>query len=764
MKNFAGIYAIALLSVLLATIIRYLIDPYVGERAAFATYYVAVILAAWQGGMGPALVALGLGGFLASYLFVGPIGTPGFQNLPEILGFSVYLAGGFFIAYITEAQRRAFRERALLAALAEERLRQLEKEYQDRQREKRRVEVILTSIGDAVIAADTAGRVEFMNPVAQSLTGWSESEAYGQPLETVFHIVNDETGTRVESPVSKVLREGKIVGLANHTLLIAKEGRGIPIDDSGAPIREEAASINGVVLVFRDVTERKLAEAALRESEARFRRIADSNLIGIAFWDMPGVVREANDAYLMLAGRTREELASNGGFSWADLPPPELRERDEEAIREALRTGASNVYETEYVHRDGKRVPVMAGLAPVGESVGKWVAVVIDISERKKLEAQLLHAAKLESLGVLAGGIAHDFNNLLTGILGNASLLQQEVPEHSAAGVLVHNVIGAGERAAKLTAQMLAYSGRGRFVIEPLDFSRQVSEITALLGASLPKNVQLGLDLASDLPLVEADAGQVQQLVMNLVINGAEAIGPEGGMVEIATREEQIEDGGLPAFPGGETLRAGRYVVLDVHDSGHGMDEATQAKIFDPFFTTKFTGRGLGLAAVLGIVRGHKGAIRVSSSPGSGSTFRVLFPASGHSAAVEAPAAVESLFGHGTILVVDDEEVIRRTARNALEKYRYTVVEATNGREAVELFEKEPDRFAAILLDMTMPVMGGEQALKHLRAIRPSIRVLASSGYSAMEAVKQFGQGLAGFVQKPYTAESLARSVKAALR
>jgi CheY-like chemotaxis protein len=309
---------------------------------------------------------------------------------------------------------------------------------------------------------------------------------------------------------------------------------------------------------------------------------------------------------------------------------------------------------------------------------------------------------------------------------------------------------------------MLAYSGKGRFVVEHIDLTQRVRDTLPLIRAAIPPNVEMKLDLAGELPPVEADASQIQQVVMNIIINGAEAI-PEGkrGTVTIRTRLQKIgatEDDGLAA---------GSYVVFEVTDTGVGMDEETKSRIFDPFFTTKFTGRGLGLAAVLGIVRGHRGSIHVSSSPGEGATFRVLLPAVQTApAAISAPggAIAEEARDGGVVLVVDDEQMVRSLAKNALERHGFTVLLAENGARGLDVFQQERERIQCVVLDLTMPVMNGEEALARMKAVRPCIPVLLSSGFNEAEAVRRFeGKGLAGFLQKPYKAAGLVEKVRAVL-
>jgi len=387
--------------------------------------------------------------------------------------------------------------------------------------------------------------------------------------------------------------------------------------------------------------------------------------------------------------------------------------------------------------------------------------------ERRDLEEQLRQAQKLESLGLLAGGVAHDFNNLLTGILGNASLIAEIWSPPDDVRMLLDEVVRASERAADLTRQLLAYAGKGRFVLEPVDLSELVREIIGLVHVSIAKKVRVELALAEGLPAIEADANQIRQLAMNLVLNAAEAVGDAPGRVSIATGVRSFDAPRSRRTIPGAGLPPGDYVYLEVEDTGCGMDDDVRKQIFEPFFTTKFTGRGLGLAAALGIVRGHDGDLDVESAPGKGSRFEVLFPAG----ARQAPQAgtgprVErwELAGSGVILVVDDEILVRRAAKAALQQYGYTVFEAADGRAGVELFRAMRDRIGLILLDLNMPVMGGEEASVLIKSIRPDVPVIISSGFDEQEAARRFaGQSAGDFIQKPYTAAGLAGKVKAVL-
>ena len=388
-------------------------------------------------------------------------------------------------------------------------------------------------------------------------------------------------------------------------------------------------------------------------------------------------------------------------------------------------------------------------------------------TERKRAEERLRQSQKLESIGLLAGGIAHDFNNLLVGVIGSASLAQDLVPPGHPATELMERIVKAGEQAAHLTRQMLAYSGKGQFLIEAVNLSDVVRETSELVQPSISKNIVLHLNLAEDLPLVQADRSQFQQVFMNLAINAAEAIGDKTGLIAVRTGSQQVDKRYIHDELQGAEIEPGAYVYLEVRDTGCGMDAPTKSKIFDPFFTTKFTGRGLGLAAVAGIVRGHKGAISVSSAPGKGSRFLVLFRVEEARASALRPMArqTEKLRGSGTILVVDDEAVVRQVARQALERSGYEVLLAEDGPAAVDVFKHHHGQIALVVLDAGLPGMSGQDTLLELEKISADVNVVVSSGRGERETLDLFaGHTLAGFIEKPYTGRRLVERVAAAIR
>ena len=522
---------------------------------------------------------------------------------------------------------------------------------------------------------------------------------------------------------------------------------------------EQEGRIGLILLAFEDITDRKHA------AEARYRRLFEAAKDGMLIVDAETAeVTDANPFIETLFGYRREELV---GRRLCQLEPfrdvPDVTSMLERARGQDVARFPDLLLKS----KSGRSIPVEVVANEYVEGERRVIQFNIrDVTERKRFELQLQHTQKLESLGLLAGGIAHDFNNLLAGIMGNASLGLVELPDSAPVRRYLREILSASQRAANLTRQMLAYAGKGRFVVERIDLSQLVREVEPLIHTSVPKMVAVQLDLAADLPAIEADPGQIQQLVMNLIINGAEAIGegqPGAVLIRTEVRDLHAEDI-QREFPD-DRLGPGAYVGIEVRDSGSGMDEATKSRIFDPFFTTKFQGRGLGLAAASGIVRAQRGAIRVYSSPCRGTSFYVLFPAVAAKADDHIPRilATETPAG-GTILFVDDEDTLRLFAKSALERNGWRVLLAENGAEGVRLFEEYRDHITVVILDMTMPVMGGEEALERIKGIRTGVPVIVTTGYGESEAVRHFaGKDVAGFLQKPFTVHQLMEAIAVVL-
>ena len=519
----------------------------------------------------------------------------------------------------------------------------------------------------------------------------------------------------------------------------------------------------------REIERRTRAESELMQKDFIIRSASSPISIGA----LDGTLTYVNPAFLAAWGYDDIEEVIGRPF-WEFIRPESLRHE----ITDALING-EKVWKKEIkgIRKDGSLFDLHSNSATVFDDKGDPVAIMsttVDISDRKRaeedrldIERQMLHAQKLESLGILAGGIAHDFNNLLMGILGNADLALDDVPSTNPARENLLEIERASKRAAELAKQMLAYSGKGQFVIEPIHAGRLLQEMANLLEVSISKKATLEYDLAGDLPTFDGDVTQIRQIIMNLITNASESLGDAHGKIVLGTGSlhcdrDYLDEASATLLAGlTEPLSEGLYVYFEVSDTGCGMEERFIERVFDPFFTTKFTGRGLGMSAVLGIVRGHRGAIRVDSTPGRGSTFRVLFPASAGGATVGEARAPTVRSGQdwsasGTILIADDAETVLAVGRRMLGRMGFQVITASDGREALESFRLHADQIVCILLDLTMPQMSGEEAFREMRSLHPDVRVLLCSGYNEQEATRHFaGKGLAGFLQKPYSMSEL---------
>jgi len=619
---------------------------------------------------------------------------------------------------------------------------------------------------DWIWSIDREGVHTYCNPAVEAILGYRADELIGTSSLDLMH---DDDRRAVEAGLPRWIAEKR--GWSN--LLVRwrhKDGTYRYLEGSAVPILNAERELIGFRGVDRDTTDRKRAEEALRQSEERFRSLARNSSDVISILAADGTATYQSLSIQRILGYGPETLIGKDAFGY--IHPDDVA-RAREAFAEVLQHPDAVVsVEHRFRHADGSWVYVESVASNFLEdpTIGGVVVNSRDITERKRaeeehrqLEVQIRNAQKLESLGVLAGGLAHDFNNLLVGILGNASLALMDLPEDSPARYSLEQIEKAALRTSELTGQMLAYSGRGKFVVQPTSLSALVEEMGHLLESAISKRAVLNYDFARDLPAIDADATQIRQVVMNLITNASEAIGDESGVIAVTTSAVHVDRSyPAPTFLS-ENLADGRYVCLEVSDTGCGMDTETQAKIFDPFFTTKFAGRGLGLAALLGIVRGHGGAVNVRSEVGNGTTFRILFPASemslehGEQArAQEAPSS-----GHGLVLVVDDEANVRSVARACLERGGFSVLTAASGQEGVDIYKERADEIALVLLDMTMPDMDGQEALGEFRRIRGDVTVVLSSGFSEQEVSGRLaGRKPAGFIQKPYSASALLTKMR----
>jgi PAS domain S-box-containing protein len=523
--------------------------------------------------------------------------------------------------------------------------------------------------------------------------------------------------------------------------------------------------------VLRDMTglatvviETHRRRSALTESEARFRLIAEKTGQVVFDLDVPSGHVVWSGAVAALFG---EPAVVGAGWSGLlERVHPDDRGRVREALtapsgREPLRL------EYRVRRRDGSVRIVDHHSAVVMNRrgvVGRHYGVLADVTEARATESALRERQKLDSLGLLAGGIAHDFNNVLSALLGNVNLVAAEVPPSSVVSAHLDSLKATILRATELTRQLLAYSGRGRSLVRAVDLSRVVDGMVSLLSVTVPKKVHLTVQLGVDLPSVEADVGQLQQVVMNLLTNAVEAIGAQAGRVSITTADCALDAAAIAASPRLRDLSPGRYVRLSVEDSGCGMTEEVVARIFDPFFSTKKAGHGLGLSAMLGILRGHHAGLAVTSSPGNGSLFQVFFPASDrpHDQPMQLPPLASTLGPaaqagvRGLALVADDEPAILRATGLTLRRMGFDVREAADGREVVDIVAASPGAFAFVLMDLSMPRLSGREALQEIRRREPDLPVIIASGYGEEETITD---DVTGFLPKPYQLEELERLI-----
>lgn len=655
---------------------------------------------------------------------------------------------GYLLKPFDERTLRAAIEMALHKHAMEERL-------ADRERW---LSTVLSSIGDGVIAADTRRRVSFMNLAAEHLSGWTQEDAVGRPIEEVFRLVDAATGSSRGLPLERAFAHGAASGLGDGIALVTKSGVAAEIGDCLAPILDDDGNSHGVVLVFRDVARERRAERALRESEERYRALFH-NIPWPAWLAEAATSRfvEVNEAAMGLYGYSREEFLS---MHIASLENARLGGGEP-----ATDAAEFTVAVRHHRRKDGSVVEV--DLACQAVHVGGRRALLFvarDITAQRRLEHQLMQNQKLEAVGRLAGGIAHDFNNLLTVVL-NCSALALARPEvGSVARSHVEEIEKAALRAAELTKHLLAFTRQHPFETSVIDLNKVISRFQKMLSRVLGDNVELATFLTPSLGKIRADANRIEQVIMNLVVNARDAL-PAGGRVFIETSnvvlDERYASDHVEVTPG-------RYVMLAVSDTGIGMSAETKARIFEPFFTTKdaVAGTGLGLSTVFGIVRQTGGHVAVYSEIGRGSTFKIYFPTTGSekAAAKPGPQPATAPRGSETILLVEDELRVRAVIRSVLQQWGYRVLDASNADEALAAFLENEKDVHMVLTDVVLSKGSGPQVVDGIRAIRPDVRALLMSGYAG-KAIAHHGlvDPDVAFLQKPFTLDDLARKVREVL-
>ncbi len=609
------------------------------------------------------------------------------------------------------------------------------------------------------------------NKAGEDLLGYERADLIGRNDYDFFPAEQAAFFTEKDR---QVLAGGTLVNIPEEPIDTANGQRWL--HTMKIPVLGESGEPEYLLGISEDITERRLAAEALRR---RTEQLATANA-GLERTRAQLERRDGQMRFLLThlpgaywtvdAGGRMTSLtgARAGSIGPQDTVGAQLDTIFAEDVIAAHQRALAGTAQTVELRRDERVFDLR--IEPLSDNRG-LACLALDVTESRRLEAERLQvrlqkAQKLEVLGVLAGGIAHDFNNLLVSMLGHASLAMMKLDPDSPALPSLHQVEASAERASELTRQLLAYSGKGRFVIEPVVLNEAIEEIAALLRVSLAKGVELRLDFQTELPAVEADVAQIRQLIMNLITNASDAIGPRGGLVRVTTRVVEADSSYFDSAWLTEDLSEGFYVTLEVSDTGEGMSSETQARMFDPFFSTKPRGHGLGLAAALGIVRGHRGSVRVYSEEGKGTSIKVLLPLADPDAVRpmaeqdgESPGAQQ-----GIVLVVDDEQSVRQLVGAALTFEGLRVLEAEDGLVALRMLEDPALEVDLVLLDMTMPNMDGEETFRRIRQLRPTLQVILSSGYNEQDATSRFvGKGLAGFLQKPYRAQDLIDQIREVL-
>lgn len=619
---------------------------------------------------------------------------------------------------------------------------------------------------DALVLFDAHGAVQDFNSAATRLFGYTRDEMSAM---SVYALFKDEELDRISEqaeaffsgePLDMICKMIKADGI-----VFSAEVKGIFLPSDG---------MIGQISVS-DLTDRYRAEASRETDNLLLFALMDSVPDLVYFKDTEGRLIRVNKAFKERFGFANDaDVAGKTDFDLFAKEHAEAAQADEKLI---IRNGLSMVAKEEReVWADGRITWASTTKAPFYSRDGRIIGtfgISRDISRQKQfehehrlIEMRLQEMQKTESLETLAGGVAHDMNNMLGGILGNADLALTELPANSGVAQTIREIQTATLRAADLVKQLLAYAGKGAVTVESVDLGAIIREMTRLVSVSIHKEITVDISLDPNVPPIDGDPTQIRQVIMNLIINASDAIGKKTGRISVKTGAMDCDAAYLLQTRGGPDLKAGHYVYVEVSDSGCGISAEHRDKLFTPFFTTKKTGRGLGLATIFGIVRGHKGAIRVYSELDKGTTFKVLFrPGEKPMAEIAAkPKKILPWKGSGTILVVDDEDMIRHVTRQMLSALGFTPLDASSGQKALELFNGNRDKICLVLLDEVMPHLGGEEVFAELRKIRPDIPVILCSGYGEKEAMtKQTYKGLAGFLQKPFTLQLLAEKVKSVL-
>jgi two-component system, cell cycle sensor histidine kinase and response regulator CckA len=737
-------YSVASVLVVVALLIRVAANPLAGPAIPYSQFFPAILIASLYGGLGPGMFSVALSAFTANVWFSRPVSLFTTPSLADLQPLMLFVLIGVSIVSLTAAMRRA--ERGL-------------------RREADRWRTTLASIGDGVIVTDPRGHVRFLNAIAERLTGWDTAAAVDRPLDEIFVIANEETLEPVDSPVARVLRDGAIVGLANHTSLKSRDGQWTPIADCGAPIRGTTDQLDGVVLVFRDMTAERRLQRERDAAEERMRFALDAARVGVWEGDFKTGTIRWSGILETLHGLPVESFG--GTFSaFLDRIHPNDHQMVRDTIERATGEHGNSTLEYRTLWPDGTLHWIRGSGRIFYDDAGtplRAAGVGFDVTDMRALAEQYRQSQKMEAIGQLAGGVAHDFNNLLTTIHGYCGLLAEQFDAGSSQAEDLGEIRRAAERATALTHQLLAFSRRQRLETRILDLADSLRGIEPMLRRLIREDIELVIRSPGDIGHVKADPGQIEQVVLNLAINARDAM-PQGGSLIIELADVVLDESYVRQHPG---AASGPHVMLAVSDTGVGMDAATLSRIFEPFFTTKEIGKGtgLGLATVFGIAKQSGGNIWVYSEPGRGTAFKVYLPrVDGPVTQPVTHASPGAIGGSETVLLLEDEAPVRELVGRVLERYGYRVIAAATPNDAIALSAQEGGPIQLLISDVVLPQMGGIALAAQLRGTRPEMRILFMSGYTDSAIVHS---GVLSqetpFLQKPFTPEALARKVREAL-
>jgi len=638
---------------------------------------------------------------------------------------------------------------------------------------------VLKSIGDAVITSDKKRQVTFMNAVAEKLTGWRQEDALGKKLTAILNIKDQDLGDLEKHLVEKVITEGLVINLIEDRMLIGKNGIEVPISDSAAPIKEENGETPGSVLVFRDITESKMAAQALQERECKLQIVLESlnqaqRIALLGSWQLNVETKLLwwSDETYRIFGVGPNDFSPTWEAIETIIHPDDLTLRIK-AVEHSLQTGESLDVNIRLLTKDGLLKYCHEKGEVFRDDSGqplRFIGTIMDVTKGKqgeeqriKLQDQLLQAQKMEAIGQLAGGVAHDFNNILGAILGYAEMAQEDSPAGSMLRHDIDEVVKASHRAKDLVKQILAFSHQATTVLIPVQPAIIVGEAAKMLRSSLPSTIDIRQNIDVNTGPILADPTQIHQIVMNLGTNAFHAMEESGGTLSISLEKKTLSEKDIVGKPG---VQPGDFVQLSIGDTGTGIAPELLGKIFDPYFTTKEIGKGtgMGLSIIHGIVKSYGGCVSFHSRFGCGTVFQVLLPIMATEAVIEEEPAEIVELGNERILFVDDEEMLAEMGKSMLERLGYQVTVRSSSLEALAIFENQPDMFDLVITDQTMPGLTGSDLARRMLQIRPGMPIILCTGYSSLiSKEKASSLGIKGFAMKPLARKDIAAIIRKVL-